>query len=64
LTLFAATVLVDMSSTNGGLRRAGAANAIGLVVRRGSAPPVGTTLTTFADVVTRPISPASAAIAA
>jgi len=59
-----ATVEVAMSSTNGRLRPAGAANAIGLVPKRGSAAKVGTVAATVTPLVDSPIRPASAAIQA
>jgi len=61
LTLPAATVVVAMSSWNGGLRRAGAAKASGLVPMTGSAANVGTIDTPRVPEVTRPITPRSAA---
>ncbi len=53
-----------MSSRNGRLRPAGAANASGLVPKRGSAPNVGTVAGLRTPVDEMPISPASAAIQA
>ncbi len=51
-----------MSSSNGALRFAGAANASGFVPMTGSAPNVGTMVTPRVAEVTMPITPRSAAI--
>ena len=59
-----ATVLVAMSRQKGGLRRAGAAKAMGLVPNIGSRPRVGTTEAFQTLLVARPMKPASAAIRA
>ncbi len=63
-TFPAATVVVAMSSSNGALRFAGAANASGFVPMTGSAPNVGTMVTPRVAEVTMPITPRWAAMRA
>ena len=59
-----AIVLVAMSKTNGGLRRVGAANAIGFVPNIFFFPKVGTTAEPGVPVIATPIKSCSNAILA